>query len=226
MACVCLLCKQVFVDTVGPPESYQAKLTREFNGKIEFVVSPSATEIRMARNVRTRDSWCTRHSAYTRSNRPAWQTAVSRWLKRPTAFFLVLVLPASSPRSAYLISKPVSSFDDSWTWYAQVSRDYMLENWSFREPEARKQIHEFGCGYPSDEKTKTWLQKNLSPVPCVCMCVCCSSATWWYWNICSLWDHLTAQADRIVVDRFLDSLTLCGLVGLRQETYWKKKQSK
>ena len=36
---------KVFVDTVGDPENYQRKLTKAFDGKIEFVVEKKADSL-------------------------------------------------------------------------------------------------------------------------------------------------------------------------------------
>lgn len=68
---------------------------------------------------------------------------------------------------------------------AKVSRDQLLRDWRFFEQEAAhnqkerrdsvklpasnvqwddKFGREFGCGYPSDPKTKEWLQKSFDPV--------------------------------------------------------------
>lgn len=49
---------------------------------------------------------------------------------------------------------------------AKVSRDLQLNTWVFKEAMAVGQEfdHEFGCGYPSDPKSKIWLQKHCDDV--------------------------------------------------------------
>lgn len=43
---------------------------------------------------------------------------------------------------------------------AKVTRDNVLKYWKFEErpPEGEEYSHDFGCGYPSDPKTKQWLR--------------------------------------------------------------------
>ena len=45
---------------------------------------------------------------------------------------------------------------------AKVTRDKILRNWKFIEP--IEVAGELGSGYPSDPKTKEWLQLNRDPV--------------------------------------------------------------
>jgi ribonuclease H2 subunit A len=45
---------------------------------------------------------------------------------------------------------------------AKVTRDHCISEWKFDEP--RESIdHEFGCGYPSDPKTRSWLDAQFDP---------------------------------------------------------------
>lgn len=46
---------------------------------------------------------------------------------------------------------------------AKVQRDKILRNWEFKENPDLKD-REFGCGYPSDPKTKLWLKNNFEPL--------------------------------------------------------------
>ena len=48
---------------------------------------------------------------------------------------------------------------------AKVTRDFHVKNWLYDE-EGGHEIFgmDFGCGYPSDEKTKKWLNENLDSV--------------------------------------------------------------
>lgn len=103
-----LACKvnvqQVFVDTVGPPEAYEAKLKSIFPG-IAIRVSKKADSL----------------------------------------------FPIVSAASIC----------------AKVPRDLLLRHWRFSEGAdvaSRFRTHEFGSGYPSDEKTITWLKSVLDPV--------------------------------------------------------------
>lgn len=43
---------------------------------------------------------------------------------------------------------------------AKVTRDRIIENWSFTEPHFDTSL-DFGSGYPSDPKCKEWISKNL-----------------------------------------------------------------
>ncbi len=45
---------------------------------------------------------------------------------------------------------------------AKVTRDTELAHWKFSE-KVQPDL-DFGCGYPGDEKTKSWLLKNFDPV--------------------------------------------------------------
>jgi len=45
---------------------------------------------------------------------------------------------------------------------AKVTRDKILEEWKFKEN--LNIDHNFGCGYPADELTKSWLVKNQDPL--------------------------------------------------------------
>jgi ribonuclease H2 subunit A len=45
---------------------------------------------------------------------------------------------------------------------AKVTRDKVLEEWQFKEK--KEFSNDYGCGYPSDPKTKQWLRDNLDPV--------------------------------------------------------------
>ena len=52
---------------------------------------------------------------------------------------------------------------------AKVTRDRSLHNWNYPEHQGMTDesslFHkEFGCGYPSDPKTKTWLKEHTDPV--------------------------------------------------------------
>lgn len=47
---------------------------------------------------------------------------------------------------------------------AKVTRDKSLANWTFDEPKLSAMSRDWGCGYPGDEKTKTWLVENMDPV--------------------------------------------------------------
>ena len=92
---------KVFIDTVGLPDAYKAKLDRKFYGKgIEFVVEKKA------------DS------------------------KFPTC------------SAASILAK--------------VMRDELIDNWKFSEGKFYQPLtKEYGSGYPSDPKCKTWMEQNL-----------------------------------------------------------------
>jgi len=45
---------------------------------------------------------------------------------------------------------------------AKVVRDRMLENWNYSE--SSDMTHDFGSGYPSDPKCKSWMEKLSDPV--------------------------------------------------------------
>lgn len=49
---------------------------------------------------------------------------------------------------------------------AKVSRDLQLNTWVFKEEQAAgfEFDHNFGCGYPSDPKSKVWLNKHSDAV--------------------------------------------------------------
>ena len=49
---------------------------------------------------------------------------------------------------------------------AKCTRDASLNQWQWDEPgdEKSQPNHEFGCGYPGDEKTKAWLRKWCTPI--------------------------------------------------------------
>ena len=49
---------------------------------------------------------------------------------------------------------------------AKVTRDHELRDYQFREqPPAGSEFNrEFGCGYPGDSVTKTWLREHMDPV--------------------------------------------------------------
>jgi ribonuclease H2 subunit A len=45
---------------------------------------------------------------------------------------------------------------------AKVNRDRIVEQWEFKEKVNFSR--DFGCGYPSDPKTKKWLKKSIDPI--------------------------------------------------------------
>ncbi len=45
---------------------------------------------------------------------------------------------------------------------AKVTRDYLLENWDYEEDVEIDR--DFGCGYPGDKDTVSWLKRHLHPV--------------------------------------------------------------
>ncbi|CAO3683452.1 unnamed protein product [Umbelopsis vinacea] len=93
---------EIYVDTVGPPSSYQSKLCRMFPG-IDITVAKKAD-------------------------------------------------------STYPIVSAASIV-------AKVTRDAILKNWTFAEPDLSGAISQaFGSGYPSDPNTVRWLNDNLDPV--------------------------------------------------------------
>ncbi|KAI9276501.1 ribonuclease H-like domain-containing protein [Umbelopsis sp. AD052] len=93
---------EIYVDTVGPPASYQAKLSRMFPG-IDITVAKKAD-------------------------------------------------------STYPIVSAASIV-------AKVTRDAILKNWTFAEPNLSATIGQaFGSGYPSDPNTVRWLNENIDPV--------------------------------------------------------------
>jgi ribonuclease H2 subunit A len=47
---------------------------------------------------------------------------------------------------------------------AKVARDNMLEGWKFSEPGMEDFSREYGSGYPSDPKCKTWMATLHDPV--------------------------------------------------------------
>ena len=47
---------------------------------------------------------------------------------------------------------------------AKVARDNMLEGWKFSEPGIDDFSREYGSGYPSDPKCKTWMETLHDPI--------------------------------------------------------------
>ncbi|KAK7797152.1 hypothetical protein U0070_020291 [Myodes glareolus] len=127
---------QVFVDTVGMPETYQARLQQRFPG-IEVTVKAKADSLFPVVSAASIFAKVSILPAKAHSQHlPCVGTGKTPMRKETLNYFLPCL---------------------------QVARDQAVKNWQFVES-LQDLDSDYGSGYPNDPKTKAWLRKHVDPV--------------------------------------------------------------
>ena len=136
------------MDTVGDPEQYQKKLFAAFHGKIEFVVEKKADA-----------TYRTVSAASICAKVGEWVGGGGSWGGLSTTH-IARVCKSPSPAHHHALIHTRIRIRIRIRTHAhapQVLRDVEVENWRFTEPGMNLPI-DFGSGYPSDPRTKAWME--------------------------------------------------------------------